>query len=262
MHAVNVKPTSRTKKGQRTRGLDRAFHILDYLHSKRMPLRPSEIAQGIGAPRSTTYDVIRLMLEHAILEACDSEGRVFFARKLYFYGQTYLQGFDLTREATDYLDRLTRKTGETAQLCMMEHVKHIVVLTTESARHFKISVNIGERLPLPWTASGRILMSHLTDDEIRCSIPAEDFALPDGTKLDVEKFLKQVQHARDERFFSCQSVSDNFTYCFASPIYDESMRCIATLCLVAPREDALRDHGSYKEILITSATQLSNKLRG
>jgi len=35
---------------RRTRGLDRAFEILEFLRQKRQPMRPNEIASGIGAP--------------------------------------------------------------------------------------------------------------------------------------------------------------------------------------------------------------------
>ena len=43
---------------QRARGLDRAFDILDHLKRVGRPLRPNEIAAGLGIPKSTVYDLV------------------------------------------------------------------------------------------------------------------------------------------------------------------------------------------------------------
>ena len=57
---------------------------------------------------------------------------------------------------------------------------HVVAQTRDGARPFRISSNVGEPVPIPWTASGRLLVSHLSDAEIQALIPDEDFRLPDG----------------------------------------------------------------------------------
>src|SRR5690242_5819485 len=72
-----AKPAEAADAGGRTRGIDRAFEILECLHDAKKPLRPNEIAVAIGAPKSTTYDVVGLMLSRGILDRADPEGRVF-----------------------------------------------------------------------------------------------------------------------------------------------------------------------------------------
>ncbi|NEH53884.1 helix-turn-helix domain-containing protein, partial [Rhizobium leguminosarum] len=49
--------------GKRARGLDRAFEILDFLRQKRQALKPNEIAAQIGAPRSSVYELVNLLLQ-------------------------------------------------------------------------------------------------------------------------------------------------------------------------------------------------------
>jgi DNA-binding IclR family transcriptional regulator len=247
---------------QRARGVDRAVHILDYLQTQKRPLRPNEIAQGIGAPKSTVYDIINLLLDQHILEYYDREGRVFLGRKLYFFGQSYLKQFDLARESEEHLVHIAEVTKETAQMCMLEGHKYTVAMMREGERHFRISSDIGEQVAIPWTASGRLLVSHMTDREILDFIPEADFVLPDGTSLDPQLFLSQVHAARDDGFFSFDSVADTFTHCFAAPVHDEAGQCIATLCLIAPRADAARNHGDYRAVLTGSAARLSEKLAG
>jgi DNA-binding IclR family transcriptional regulator len=246
---------------RRMRGLDRAFEILDFLRERHKPARPNEIAVGIGAPKSTAYELVNLLLNAGILEYADGEGRVYLGRKLYFLGLAYQSQFDLTRECKAYLARLAETTRETAQLCMLDGHKYTVVMLKEGARPFRISSDIGEPIPLPWTASGRLLVSHMRDEEILAFIPKGDFLLPDGSTLSKDVFLEEVRKARREGFYSFDSIADSFTHCFAAPIWQGAV-CSATLCLVAPREDAARNGARYKETLIDAARELTEKLAG
>jgi DNA-binding IclR family transcriptional regulator len=249
-------------EGRRARGLDRAFEILDYLRALRRPARPNEIAVGLDAPKSTTYELVNFLLKAGVLEYADADGRVFLGRKLYFLGLAYQAQFDLTRACKGYLDKLAEETRETSQLCMLDGDKYTVAMMREGVRPFRISSDVGERIPIPWTASGRLLVSHLSDEEILTFIPAADFVLPNGAALERRVFLAEVTKARAEGFFSFDTLADNFTHCFAAPVYQEDGLCAATLCLIAPREDATRNHGRYRDVLTSAARDFSAKLIG
>ncbi len=246
--------------GRRVRGLDRAFEILSFLRERGSPARPHEIAIGIDAPKSTAYELVNALLGNGVLEYADGEGRVFLGRKLYFLGLAYQAHFDLTRECKAYLRELAEVTRETAQLCMLDGNKYTVAMMHEGARPFRISSDVGEPIPIPWTASGRLLVSHMSDDEILAFIPPGDFVLPDGSVLEPATFLAETQKARGERFFSFNTLTDNFTHCFAAPIYQDGTTCAATLCLIAPREDASNNYAQYREALTATARKLSEKL--
>jgi DNA-binding IclR family transcriptional regulator len=247
---------------RRTRGLDRAFEILDFLRQRRKPARPNEIAIGIDAPKSTAYELVNLLLKLGILEHTDDDGRVFLGRKLYFLGQAWQAQFDLTRECKAHLARLAEATRETAQLCMLDGCKYTVVMMKEGVRPFRISSDVGEPISIPWTASGRLLVSHMSDDEILSFIPPADFVLPDGATLDSQAFLEQVHAARRDGFFSFDSIADNFTHCFSAPVFQDGDICVATLCLVAPRDDAAKNYDLYRDTLIEEARELSSQLGG
>ncbi len=151
---------------RRARGLDRAFDILDFLKEIGQPLRPNDIANGIGSPKSTVYELVASLLERRILEPVGKDGHVYLGRQLYFLGQAHLRHFDLTREADHALQEIVSQTRETAQMCLLNGRKYTVALMKEGERHFRISSDIGENAPIPWTASGRLLLAHLSDQAI------------------------------------------------------------------------------------------------
>jgi DNA-binding IclR family transcriptional regulator len=245
---------------RRTRGLDRAFEILEFLRVKRQPMRPNEIAVEIGAPRSSVYELINLLLRHGMLDYQGGDGRVFLGRKLYFLGTAYADQFDLMRESEDMLVRLAEETRETAQMCLLEGNKYTVAMMREGSRAFRISSNIGELVSIPWTASGRLLVSHLSDAEILDFIPADDFQLPNGKRLDPASFIAEVRQAAIDGYFTFNSAVETFTHCFAVPVHQSNGQCVATLCLVTPKEDGLRNRQAYLDSLLAAAHELSEQL--
>jgi len=245
---------------RRARGLDRAFEILDFLRHARMPMRPNEIAQRMGVPRSSVYELVNLLLRQGILEYQGEGGRVFLGRRLYFLGTAYAEQFDLMRECDKLLTRITEETRETAQLCMLDGNKYVVAQMREGKRSFRILSSIGERVPIPWTASGRLLVSHLDDAEILEFIPREDFRLPNGDWLDPAEFVAQVRKAAVVGHFTFNSAVETFTHCFAVPVHHGDGACVATLCLLTPKEDGLKNHAAYLDVLKGCAQELSASL--
>ncbi|MGR3292046.1 MAG: IclR family transcriptional regulator domain-containing protein [Paracoccaceae bacterium] len=140
-----------------------------------------------------------------------------------------MEYFDLAREARQFLENITQNTRETSQFCMLEGNKYTVLLSKVGTRPFRISSDLGEAIPIPWTASGRLLMAHMTDEDIMSFIPQADFTLPDDISLDPAEFISAARKASDEGFCSIDSVADNFTHCFAAPVRDSEGVCIATL---------------------------------
>ncbi|MDQ2079461.1 IclR family transcriptional regulator [Xanthobacteraceae bacterium Astr-EGSB] len=245
---------------RRMRGLDRAFEILDFLRVRRRPMRPNEIAIAIGAPRSSVYELTNLLLRHGMLDHQGGDGRVFLGRKLYFLGAAYADCFDLLREADHLLVRLSEETSETAQLCMLDGNKYTVATMREGPRPFRISTTVGETVPLPWTASGRLLVSHMSDTEILAFIPPEDFVLPNGTRIAEATFIAETRQAERDGYFTFNSAMGTFTHCFAAPVRQDGGQCVATLCLITPKEDGLANRQSYLECLTEAARELSEKL--
>ncbi|MEJ2625953.1 MAG: IclR family transcriptional regulator [Pseudolabrys sp.] len=244
----------------RSRGLDRAFEILEFLRAQRKPMRPNEIASTLGAPRSSVYQLVNLLLRHGMLEYQGGDGRVFLGRRLYFLGTAYAETFDLMKDCEAMLIRLAEETRETAQMCVLDGNKYTVAMMREGLRPFRISSNVGECVPIPWTASGRLLVSHMSDDEIRNFIPSEDFVLPNGRLLDPSDFIAEVRRAAEDGYYTFHSVVESFTYCFAVPVYQTDGSCIATLCLVAPKEDGLRNRAIYLRSLTSAAEEVSERL--
>ena len=102
---------------RRERGVVRTLQLLEALHRIGRPVRIGELARTLGAPRSSLYELAKLLTEAGILETASPDDEIFFGGMLYIYGLDYLREHDLIRRGQAEVDRLTAETGETAHIC-------------------------------------------------------------------------------------------------------------------------------------------------
>ena len=168
----------------RARGINRAVEIFQLLHAVRKPISIGEIAKRLRAPRSTIYEIVNLFLAAEILEYAGAGSEVYFGRAIHLYAHDYFATHALPREGLEEVRRLAALTGETCQFCMPIGNKYAVVAMQNSARLFRIGSDVGVLVPIPWTASGRLFVAHMTLDELTAFIPPEDFRMQNGRVID------------------------------------------------------------------------------
>lgn len=242
----------------RARGVDRVIEIFRQLHVAQRPMTMRELIEATGAPRSSVYELVAILTEVGWLET-GADGNVFFGREMHYYGSDYAARNDLISRAHQAILALVRKHDETTQLCMLEGNKYTVVLSESSARPFNISSDIGVRVPIPWTATGRLLLEHLDADQIRALIPSEDFILDNGVRIDFDAFLHDVKLAKDQGYCCTEGLSNAFRLCMAAPIRDRAGAPIAALCFMTSRDTSPERREAMLEDLLQSAKALSHR---
>jgi DNA-binding IclR family transcriptional regulator len=243
-------------ESSRARGVDRVVGIFKQLHIARRPMTMRELIEATGAPRSSIYELVTILTEAGWLETA-ADGSVFFGREMHYYGADYAVHNDLISRAHQAILALVRNHDETAQLCMLEGNKYTVVLSENSSRPFNISSDIGVKVPIPWTATGRLLLAHLRADEIRALIPDEDFVLDNGRHVEFEDFLRDVERAAEQGYCCTEGLSHTFRYCMAAPIRDRTGLPVAALCFMTSRDTDPDKRARMLEDLISSSKALS-----
>jgi DNA-binding IclR family transcriptional regulator len=245
------------KPAVRTRGLDRAVEIFQLLHAVRKPIPIGEIARQLKAPRSTVYEIVNLFLTADILEYAGDGAEVFFGRAIYLYANDYHATHAMVRLGQEEVRRLAIETGETCQFCMPVGNKYTVVSMQNSARLFRIGSDVGVLVPIPWTASGRFFVAHMSLAELKAFIPAEDFRLQDGRSVDPRKFLAEARAARDAGICAIPGLVDEYATCVAAPVVDHAGRCVASICFIVSSATGEKRMGELSALLLESARRLS-----
>ena len=187
----------------------------------------------------------------------DDDGAVFFGRAMQLYAAAYTDINPLQKRAGEELDRLAGASDATAQFCTLRGDKYVVLDSRSGRGLFRITIDIGVPVPLPWTASGRLLLAHMSSDEIRARVPLADYQLPDGRVIDPDQFLADVARARADGYCMTLGLSDHFSCCLATPIQDTRGRTIATICFVIPADGPEERRRDLLQLLTQAAHRLS-----
>lgn len=200
----------------------------------RRPVRLAEIPKGIDAPRSTIYSLVGILADAGILEVNGDDNRVSFGKLMYIYGSSYLRENSTIERGKNAVDRLAEQTGETCELCVRHNNRQLIVHTALGSRPLRISSEAGSEIPLPWTASGRVLLSSWPENEIKELFEANDYVLPDQRTIDPDTFVAECHSVKSMTSFTTVGLINSFSQCIAAPVTDASGNVEATICLVLP----------------------------
>ena len=230
-----MRPTPKrgAHRGRRS-GLDRAFQVLDHLMASGGSATGYDIARALRAPTSTVYEVIDALVAKGALMRAPGSNRVSLGPRLHFYGLAYARELALPRVIADRIAALSRATGETVQVCVRDGAMMVVQMMSPGTRLFRIGSAVGTRIPLNWTASGRLLVAPLPEAE-RFSLHAA--AVPSPTsraETDPQALDRACLEAWSARLAVQIGVADEGVACIAAPVRDGDGLCPATISIVVP----------------------------
>lgn len=251
----------KSTRRSRVSGIDRALQVIDYLYETGAPAGPYAIAKAIKAPLSTVYVTIDDLVEKNML-ARNADGAIWLGARLYHYGLAYARSLDFMSVATHEMHDLCREANEAVQLCGRDGDHMLVLAMADGPSPFQVASRVGTRVPLNWTASGRLLVGHLAENERielfkRCARTS-----PTGrAEIDATSLSEAAAKAFDERLSIQIAESDYAVACIASPICDRDGQCVATISIVLPEQKVLSDESRYTSQVRASAAKIE-KLMG
>lgn len=255
-------PEAAAPAARRTRvsGMDRALQILDHLYETGAPAGGYAIAKAIGAPLSTTYVVIDELVERSLLVR-RPDGNVWLGPRLYHYGLVYARSLDFLSEASHVMHALCRTVEESVQICGRDNDNMVVLSMADGPGHFRVSSEVGTRVPLNWTASGRLLVGHLPEAERIAIFRRSAKASPTKkAQTDPKALAELAAKALDERLSIQISETDFMVSCVASPICDASGACVATISIVLPEHKVVANRAFYADAVRAASETIERNL--
>jgi len=213
----------------------RAVDLLEFLRTRGEGATGPEIVAALGIPKSSTYDLIRTLLETGLLQAEAGQPRYFLGRRLYLMGLAYRAQVDLLREAAATARALRDETGETVQFSVLDEDHMLVLLKEEGLHPLRIISSVGSRVPVNWAAAGRFLVSDLADAPLRALLGRTVRPSPTGgAETDIDALVTRIRAARRTGHAIEINETNAHAGCVAAPVLDEAGQCIAAISIVVP----------------------------
>lgn len=247
-----------------SRSVRRVIGILDFLLDAGRVVSIGEMISGLGISRTTAYDTLRTLQSFDYVRQDPATGKYGFGRRVYELGIAYSNQVDLLKEGSAVAQELCDETCETVQLSVLDHGTMLVLLKHQGSQSISIISQIGSRLPVNWAASGRLLVSDFSDQELRDRLPSMIEPSPTGNApLDIDVLIQQVRQARRKGYAIQVNQANQHAGAIAAPVVDVSGRCIATISVVAPEHRLKREHRQRLiAAVVAAAARLSSRLGG
>lgn len=141
-----------------------AFNVLAVFDENRPAMTLSEVAELTGMTRAGAR---RYLITLAELGFVYHERRSFrLAPKVLQFGHAFLCNMPLYETVKPYLDYITKETGESSALGILDEQFVVHIAKASTGRILAPNIAIGRRFPALYTSIGRILVSFMEDAEI------------------------------------------------------------------------------------------------
>lgn len=237
-----------------------AIEILNYLalDSGNRGVGITEISNALGMGKSAVHRILDTLLYYGFVDKNFETSRYRLGWGLYSIGQHVPQQNQIFNLDRDCLIELSRKTGETVNLGVLNRNETVLISKIEgNSSGLRVNIQAGEREAIHATALGKVLISEMQDDAI-CEllsdrIPLQKFT--ENTITNVDDLLNELCEVRKRGYATDEEEYGIGIICMSCPVRDYTGRIIAAVSVSTPSS---RMDENHRELILTSLKECSN----
>ena len=211
--------------------VERALSILEMVAASGGGLTNSDLSRRLKIPKSSASYILRVMERRDYLRR-DDGGKYKLGFKILDLTGRAIPSQDVREAAKPVLAEFLKKTRlPEAHLAVLDNGRAVYVEKVEGEQSFiKMDIWVGHRLPVHTTAIGKVLVSHLPDDEVLKILETRQMEKKTKRSItDPAKFLRETARVRKYGFAVDDEENAEGVRCVAAPIFDAGGKVIAAL---------------------------------
>jgi DNA-binding IclR family transcriptional regulator len=241
--------------------LQNAMAVLDLFSFERRELGVLEVARLLGRPKSTISRWLSAMEGAGYLVRDGATARYRISMRLAALGELARQVTSLQREARPVLEWLSRATGETSNLAVLDGAEAVNVEAAVSPRPIMHVGWIGRRLPLHVSAAGKALLAWRSPAEVERLLPEVLERRTSRTMTDRVALLADLAQARARGYTIAWAELELDMVAAGAPVRDHRGEVVGALAIAAPISRVTREQlGELAGLVVEAARDLSSRL--
>lgn len=241
--------------------VDNALRVLEAFSAKEPELGISELSRKLGFSKSAVFRLVITLEARGFLSQDPVTEKYRLGLKALYLGGLVLKQLDLVKVAHPYLKELVENSMEVAHLVVLEGSEAVFIEKVESQRPMRMGSYVGARMPSYCTATGKMLLAHLTDNELEKYLRETNFArFTDNTITDPEILKRHLMSIREQGYAFDQEESEEGLFCIAAPVKDNSGRVIAAVSISGPAGRVEKRREEFRGLVINAAKNISRSL--
>ncbi|MCL4531881.1 MAG: IclR family transcriptional regulator [Actinobacteria bacterium] len=196
----------------------------------------AHLSNRVGLHASTVHRLLATLIARGYVRQNTATGRYLLGLKPLDIARGVRAHLDLRMQALPVLQGLMRESGETANLAV-QNEQHLVYLEQASSPGWmlRMFVQPGARVPLHSTASGKVLMAHMPEKELR-QLLSDYPLLPSASRTIVDRtvLVEELSEVRRQGYATDWGEQEDGVGCVAGPVLDYTGRVIAAISISGP----------------------------
>ncbi|WP_316014913.1 IclR family transcriptional regulator [Roseobacter sp. HKCCA0434] len=224
-----------TERTGQVRAVVRGLTLLQHIAESDAGLTLTDAADRADLPPSTTHRLLTTMEAERFVRFDVAAGTWQIGVAAFVTGAAFLKTRSLMLVAKPFLTQLVELTGETANV-FVESNGEVVCLDQVESRHATRSLTqIGGRLPMHASGSGKSLLSHMSKDRRQQLLGSGDLVAMTPSTITCRKDLNEIlDRARTDGFASDHGEHSDGMRSAASAVFCEAGNPIAALAVSGP----------------------------
>lgn len=252
------------KTRRNVQSVERALRILEVIAQRGEPMSVTDIGARSGLRLGTVHRLLNTMMSKGFIQQDVATSKYKLGVKLFNIGNAALYDLDVRTVSNPHLKRLVEKCNETANLSILDEGEVVYIDQVESNNMIivRMFARIGSRGPAHCTASGKVLLAGLSDEQLSKLLkdPLERFT--NETITDVATLKKEIERIRAQGYALDLGERDEGVRCVAAPIRNHEGKVIAAISISGPAT-RLTNHYLMYEVLplvVREAREISVEL--
>lgn len=241
------------KKRDTVPALRRAVAILNMISDSPDLMNAADIARMTGLPKSTLHGLLGVMVELNLIVKSE-DGRFSTGAHPMRWASSFLAQMDIVSIFRNHFSTKNSLSNYTVTLTILDHDEVVYIGCRNSDQPLGHTFRIGMRLPAPYTATGKILLSELSDDAITAMFSNE---LPTPLSAKSVKDLNHLKQELHEVRLNGYSIDDGQIregmVCIGAGVRDFSGQLIAAIAISILKNEASADNIKKLTLLIQKA---------
>ena len=240
-----------------------ALDLLEQFHDDVDELGVTELSKRLKLHKNNVFRLLATLESRGYIEQNRATENYRLGLKALELGQTFIKQMGLLRQARPILDRMVEECNETSYVAIFKE-NHIVYLdVVETNLTVRVVSRVGSRLPAYCTASGKVHLAFMSDEELEATLAEQKLVQHTPTTLaDLGKLKAELANVREKGYAIDNEELDPGVRCLAAPIRDYTRRIVGAVSVSGPnmRLDDKRIADELVPMILQAGEDLSTRL--
>jgi DNA-binding IclR family transcriptional regulator len=146
--------------------VDNALRVLQLIKDRRS-VRVSEVSAQLGIARSPAHRLLAMLAYRGFARQDAVTKSYKPGPALIELGLEVIRDMDIRTAARPHMERLSRETGETINLVILDHARVLFVDCVEGPQSIRVASRTGRSMPAHCTSTGKAMLATLPAERLR-----------------------------------------------------------------------------------------------